>query len=60
MQIFFSSRTDQRAFKSTNGKKVDNGTSAARRWGFELARKGEYSILQARTDASKSQAFTAQ
>lgn len=39
MQIFFSSRTAQRAFKSTNGKKVDNGTNAAKRWGFELTRK---------------------
>lgn len=39
MQIFFSSRTAQRAFKSTNGKKVDNGTNAAKRWAFELTRK---------------------
>lgn len=39
MQIFFSSRTAQRAFKSANGKKVDNGTSAAKRWAFELNRK---------------------
>lgn len=40
MQIFFKSRTEQRAFKSS-AKKVDNGSSAAagKRWAVELATK---------------------
>lgn len=40
MQIFFKSRTAQRAFKlaeSSTAKKVDNGSQAgARRWAVEL------------------------
>lgn len=36
MQIFFKSRTEQRAFKG-NAKKVDNGaTAGGRRWAVEL------------------------
>lgn len=36
MQIFFKTRTEQRAFKG-NAKKVDNGpTAGAKRWAVEL------------------------
>ncbi len=36
MQIFFKSRTDQRAFKG-RGKKVDNGAAAGnRRWAVSI------------------------
>ena len=39
MQIFFKSRTAQRAFKG-EAKKVDNGAQAgARRWAVELVTK---------------------
>lgn len=38
MQIFFKSRTEQRAFKG-GAKKVDNGSQAAtgQRWGVQLS-----------------------
>lgn len=41
MQIYFKSRTEQRAFKQSataTAKKVDNGTtaSAGKRWALEL------------------------
>lgn len=38
MKIFFNSRTAQRAFNTTKGKKVDLGAGAAKRWAVEYKR----------------------
>lgn len=41
MQIFFASRSQARAFAKgkTQGKAVDNGTNAPKRWGFKIEKK---------------------
>lgn len=38
MKIFFKSRTEQRSSPIT-GKRIDNGTNAAKRWAIEIAVK---------------------
>ena len=41
MQIFFASRSKVRAFAQgkTNGKVIDHGTQAAKRWAYKIEKK---------------------
>lgn len=41
MQIYFNTRSSLRQFaaKASNGKAVDNGSNAAKRWGFQINSK---------------------
>lgn len=38
MKIFFNTRTAQRNFTTSKGKKVDLGAGAAKRWAVEYKR----------------------